>query len=166
MIKILGGLGFVFFSIVIRRLFKTHHHQKDRKKILIAGSILLFGCFLMLFSSGDLLEKEYTQEVMNIVDDSNLKIKQTDFYSGDGMKDTADYLSKQMKKLKDIKPPHALPQEIKDSHETLYEGIERIRIGILEHDIEKIQAGQTIVAMALILYNDYIEKNSDKFDKE
>ncbi|WP_420999874.1 hypothetical protein ACOJIU_10500 [Carnobacterium maltaromaticum] len=53
-----------------------------------------------------------------------------------------------------------------NSHETLYEGIERIRIGILEHDIEKIQAGQTIVAMALILYNDYIEKNPDKFDKE
>lgn len=166
MIKMLGGIGFVFFAIAIRRLLKTHHHQKDRKKILISGSILLFGCFLMLFSSGGRSEKEYTQEVMNIVNDNDLKIKETDVYSDDDMKDTADYLSKQMKKLKDIKPPSTLPQEIKDSHETLYEGIDRIRIGILEHDIKKIQAGQMIVAMALILYNDYIEKNPDKFDKE
>ncbi|MFS7422543.1 hypothetical protein AB6878_02440 [Carnobacterium maltaromaticum] len=48
---------------------------RDHDEKHVAGSILSFGCFLMLFSSGDSLEKEYTQEVMNIVDDRNLKIK-------------------------------------------------------------------------------------------
>lgn len=165
MIKILGGIGLVFFAIAIRKLLKTHHHPKDRRKILVVGSLLLLGCFSMLSSEG-LSEKEYVQEVVNIVVDSDVKIKQTDVYSDEDMQDTADYLGKQMKKLKNIKPPSALPQEIKDSHETLYEGIDKIRTGILEQDIEKIQAGQTIVSMSTVLYNDYIEKNQDKFNKE
>lgn len=96
---------------------------------------------------------------MNIVVDSDMKIKQTDVYSDEGMQNTADYLGKQMKKLKNIKPPSALPKEIKDSQETLYEGIDKIRTGILEQDIEKIQAGQTIVSMTMELYNDYIENS-------
>lgn len=166
MIKILGGIGLIFFAIAIRKLLKTNHHPKDRRIILIVGGLLLLSCFSMLFSSDGLSEKEYVQKVVNIVVDSNVKIKQTDVYSDEGMQDTADYLGKQMKKLKDIKAPSALPQEIKDSHKTLYEGIDKIRTGILEQDIEKIQAGQTIVSMSTVLYNDYIEKNQDKFNKE
>ncbi|AUJ84414.1 hypothetical protein [Enterococcus sp. CR-Ec1] len=166
MTKILGGIGLIFFAIAIRKLLKTHHHPKDRRIILIVGGLLLLSCFSMLFSSDGLSEKEYVKEVVNIVVDSDVKIKQTDVYSDEDMQDTADYLGKQMKKLKDIKPPSALPKEIKDSHETLYEGVDKIRTGILEQDIEKIQAGQTIVSMTTVLYNDYIDKNPDKFNKE
>lgn len=166
MAKILGGIGLVFFAIAIRKLLKTHHHPKDRRIILIVGGLLLLGCFSMIFSSGSMTEKEYIQEVSTIFAGCDEKIKQTDVDSDDSLKDTADYLSKQMKRLDGIKPPSTLPQEIKDSHETLYKGMDRIRTGILKYDIETIQEGQTLVSVASMPYTAYIERNPDKFDRE
>lgn len=166
MTKRLGVAELVFFTIAIRKLLKTHHHSKDRRKILIAGVLLLLGCFSMIFSSGSMTEKEYIQEVSSIFASCDEKIKQTDVDSNDSLKDTADYLSKQMKRLDGIKPSSTLPQEIKDSHETLYKGMDRIRTGILKYDIETIQEGQTLVSVASIPYTTYIEKNQDKFNKE
>lgn len=73
-----------------------------------------------------------------------MKIKQTDVYSDEGMQNTADYLGKQMKKLKNIKPPSALPKEIKDSHETLYEGIDKIRTGYWSKISKKFKQGKQL----------------------
>ncbi|MBS7577100.1 MULTISPECIES: hypothetical protein [unclassified Enterococcus] len=163
MTKILGGIGLVFFAIAIRKLLKTHHHPKDRRIILIVGVLLLLGCFSMIFSSGHMSEAEYVQEVVDIVNNSDDKIKQTDVYSDSDMKDTANFLGKEMKKLDSMKPPKNLPKAMKDSHTTLYDGIGKIKMGIEERDVDKIQTGQTIVSMTFIIYNDYIEKNPEKF---
>lgn len=71
---------------------------------------------------------------------------------------TAGYLSNQMKKLT-VSNLLVLCKKSKDSHETLYTRIDRIRTGILKYDIETIQEGQTLVSVAPIPYTAYIEKN-------
>lgn len=165
MTKFLGAIGIVFFAIAMRKLLQTHRHPKDRKIIYVVGGLLLFGSLSMVLSSSSLTEKEYVQEVVNIVVDSDNKIRNTDAYSDDELKDTANYLGKQMKALKRLKPPRSLPQDVKDAHEGLYEGMGRIKQGIEQQDFEKVQAGQTIVSMTLVLYNDYIDNHPELFDE-
>lgn len=119
----------------------------------------------MLFSTDEITEKEYLQEIAQITVDSDDKIKQTDAYSDADINETVEFLDEEIKKVDSLDPPESLPQEIKDSQDTLHEGMEKIKIGIRDSDSEELQNGQTIVAMAQILYSDYIDKNPELFEE-
>ncbi|GMG67493.1 hypothetical protein WN867_09610 [Tetragenococcus halophilus] len=119
----------------------------------------------MLFSTEGLTEKEYLQEIAQITVDSDEKIKQTNVYSDAELNETVEFLGEELEKLDSLVPPESLPQEIKDSHDTLYKGVEQIKTGIDDSDAEMIEKGQTGVAMAQILYSDYIDKNPELFEE-
>ncbi|MCF1685057.1 hypothetical protein LQF67_05585 [Tetragenococcus halophilus] len=165
MTQVIGAFGFIFFLIAIIKLLKERADSKDRKKIILGGGFLLLGCLVMLFSTDELTEKEYLQEIAQITVDSDDKIKQTDAYSDADINETVEFLDEEIKKVDSLDPPESLPQEIKDSQDTLHEGMEKIKIGIRDSDSEELQNGQTIVAMAQILYSDYIDKNPDLFEE-
>lgn len=63
MTQVIGAFGFIFFLIAIIKLLKERADSKDRKKIILGGGFLLLGCLVMLFSTDELTEKEYLQEI-------------------------------------------------------------------------------------------------------
>ncbi|WP_162302201.1 hypothetical protein [Tetragenococcus halophilus] len=163
--QIIAFLGLIIFSVTMIILLKTHNDPKERKKIYVGGAVLLLGYTFMLFSTEGLTEKEYLQEIAQITVDSDEKIKQTNVYSDAELNETVEFLGEELEKLDSLVPPESLPQEIKDSHDTLYKGVEQIKTGIDDSDAEWIEKGQTGVAMAQILYSDYIDKNPELFEE-
>lgn len=113
-----------------------------------------------MFNTNELTEKEYIQKVLQIGADSDEKIKQTNAYSDADIEEAAAFLDEELKELDSLEPPESLPQEIIDSHDSLYEGMEQLKTGIRDSGVQTLENGQTIVAMAMMLYGDYIEKKS------
>lgn len=165
MLKMLGFIALLFFSMSLYKKVKGEQEKKERQKILLKGGVIILVLLYLVFGLGTVSEAEYFGTLVNTSNRVDNMVKQTDVYSNSDMKDTAKLIDKEVKKINKITPPKSLPKSLRDSHKTYVDGLKTLRDGIRKSDTELIQKGQTMVSISEVLFYDYLESNPEVVDK-
>lgn len=135
---------------------KTTFQLYNSKKNLIGSVIIILLIIVSIKNLTKDPEEQYMNEIEQIISESDMKIKSTNSYSTKSTEETITFLEKKLDKLNLMEPPETIPKSVKDSHHTLYQGIEKIKNGIKYNDTVMLEQGQTTVAMVQLIYNNYL----------
>ncbi|MDI6680007.1 zinc ribbon domain-containing protein [Bacillus wiedmannii] len=141
--------------------------NKITRKRLFLIIIFFIVCSILMYNFGfnttDRKEAKYLNSIFEEINKADDLLKHTanqDVTDKD-FKHTAKELDDIKNDIKNLVPPETLPVVVIDSQKTLESGIEKVINGVRYTDAAELQRGQTTVAIAKILFEDYVQKQSD-----
>ncbi|MEM5643912.1 zinc-ribbon domain-containing protein [Bacillus toyonensis] len=143
----------------------------DRKKItrkrLFLIIIFFIVCSILVcnfgFNTTDRKEAKYLNSIFEEINKADDLLKRTANQDGtdEALKHTVKELNDINDNIKKLVPPETLPVAVIDSQKTLESGIEKVSNGIRYTDAAELQRGQTTVTIARVLFEGYVQKQSD-----
>ncbi|MCA1002745.1 zinc ribbon domain-containing protein [Bacillus thuringiensis] len=137
-----------------------------RKRLFLA-IIFFIVCSILVYNFGvnttERKEAKYLNSIFEEISKADDLLKQTAHQDGtdDALKHTAKELNDINDDIKKLVPPETLPVEVIDSQKTLESGIEKVIDGVRYADVVELEKGQTTVTLAKILFEGYVQKQSD-----
>lgn len=129
---------------------------------LFLAIIFFIVCSILVYNFGvnttERKEAKYLNSIFEEISKADDLLKQTAHQDGT---DAALRLNDINNDIKKLVPPETLPVEVIDSQKTLESGIEKVINGVRYADVVELEKGQTTVTIAKILFEGYVQKQSD-----
>ncbi|EQM25208.1 hypothetical protein EI976_18595 [Bacillus licheniformis] len=141
--------------------------KKITRKRLIFAVIFFTVSSICLYDFGyntpERKEAKYLNSVFKESDKANkiLKDSAKQSLTDNDLEKIAQKLYKIKDNIKKLDPPETLPTEVRSSQKTLEDGLGKIIEGVRYNDSKELENGQTVTTMALILFESYVQKQSD-----
>lgn len=141
--------------------------NKITRKRLFLSIIFFVVCSILIYNFGfnttDRKEAKYLNSIFEEISkgDDLLKHSANQGSTDDVLKHTVKELDEIKDDIKNLVPPKTLPAVVIDSQKTLESGIEKVINGVRYADAAELERGQTIIAIAKVLFEDYVQKQSD-----
>lgn len=141
--------------------------NKVTRKRLFLIIIFFIVCSILVYNFGyntaERKEAKYLNSIFEEINKADDLLKHTAHQDGtdDALRHTVKELNDINNDIKKLVPPETLPVAVKDSQKTLESGIEKVINGVRYTDVVELEKGQTTVAIAKVLFEGYVQKQSD-----